>query len=135
MPGIEARAPERTESRSGLAGSPNACPVWRPTSATAASTCAYEIGRVGLVVGVEKGADLGGDGEPGGHGQAERGHLVQVRALAAEQVLHFAAALGAFGAEGIDPLRHCWLPEMRAQSVPRQARECNPMPKLTHPTP
>ncbi len=49
-------------------------------------------------------ADLGGDGETG---EADAGHLGEVRALAAEQVLHVALALGVFGAEEIDHLlRH-----------------------------
>ena len=38
MPGIEARAPERTETSSGLAGSPKTWPVSVPTWASAAST-------------------------------------------------------------------------------------------------
>jgi hypothetical protein len=39
-------------------------------------------------------ARLGGDDEPGRHGQAQVGHLGEVGALAAEQVLHVLAALG-----------------------------------------
>ena len=40
MPGIEARAPERTDTRSGLLLSPKVLPVMRPTAASAFSTCA-----------------------------------------------------------------------------------------------
>ncbi len=68
-----------------------------------------EIGRVGLAVVVEVGAKLGGDGEAGRHRQAEMGHFVQVRALAAEQIFHFPPSFRALGAEGIDPFRHCSL--------------------------
>ncbi len=39
MPGIEARAPERTETSKGLLVSPNFLPVMRPTWASAFSTC------------------------------------------------------------------------------------------------
>ena len=72
-----------------------------------------KVGRIGFAVGVEVGADLSGDGEAWRHGQAERSHVVQVRALAAEQVLHFAPAFGALGAEGIDPLRHVYFPNLK----------------------
>ena len=40
MPGMEALAPERTETSSRLAGSPKRLPVMRPTWASAASTSA-----------------------------------------------------------------------------------------------
>jgi len=38
------------------------------------------------------GADLGGDGEAGGHRQADAAHFSEVRAFAAEQRLHRAVA-------------------------------------------
>ena len=76
-----------------------------------------KIRRIGLAVGVEVGADFGGDGEARRHGQAERGHLVQVRALAAEQVLHLRPAFGALGAEGVDPLRHRSAPQYPAKDL------------------
>ena len=82
-----------------------------------------KVGGIGFAVGVEVGADLSGDGEARRHGQAERSHLVQVRALAAEEVLHFAPAFGALGAEGIDPLRHVSRPQSQAKDPERaQAR-------------
>jgi len=65
-----------------------------------------KVGGIGFAVGVEKGADLGGDGEARRHGESERSHLVQVRALAAEQILHLRPPFRAIGAEAIDPLRH-----------------------------
>ena len=88
MPGIEARAPERTETSSGLARSPNFLPVMRAICASPASTCSLKVLRIGLAVGVVVGADLGGDGEAGRHRQAEIGHLGEAGALAAEQVAH-----------------------------------------------
>ena len=54
-------------------------------------------------MGVEVGADLGGDGEAGRHRQAEIGHFGEVRALAAEQIAHVGLALGLAVAEGVDP--------------------------------
>ena len=50
-------------------------------------------------------AGLGGDDEPGRHRQAQVGHLRQIRALAAEQVLQVLVSLG----EVVDELRHCTL--------------------------
>ncbi len=42
MPGIDARAPERTDTSSGFCGSPNVFAVMRPTAASAASTCGFK---------------------------------------------------------------------------------------------
>jgi hypothetical protein len=61
---------------------------------------------IGAAVVVVIGADLGGDGEAGRHRQSEVGHLGEVRALAAEEVLHPGLALRLAVAEGVDPLRH-----------------------------
>jgi hypothetical protein len=73
---MEARAPERTETRSGLSGSPKRLPVMRRR-----------------------------DREARRHRQAEIGHLGEPRALAAEEVAHLGAAFGLAVAEAIDPLR------------------------------
>jgi len=64
-----------------------------------------ELLGVGALVGVVVGADFGGDSESGRHGQADAGHLVEVGALAAEQGLHGAVAVGLAGAEEVDVLR------------------------------
>ncbi len=64
-----------------------------------------EVLRIGLAVGVIVDAGLRGDGEAGGHGQAQRAHLGEVGPLAAEQVLHRGVAVRAAPAEGIDPAR------------------------------
>ena len=60
--------------------------------------------RVGLAVQIVVDAGLGGDGEAGGHRQAQARHLGQVRALAAQEVLHGGRALRPSSAEGVDPL-------------------------------
>ena len=64
---------------------------------------AAERRRIGALVGVVVGADLGGDGEARGHRQADAAHLGEVRALAAEQRLHRPVAVG-LAAEGVDVL-------------------------------
>ena len=56
-------------------------------------------------------AELGADGEAGGHGQAELGHFGQVGALAAERVLHRRIAFGPLRAEEVNVLLgHFWFP-------------------------
>ena len=65
---------------------------------------AVQFRRVGLLVVVEVGADLGRDREPGRHRQADAAHLGQVRALAAEQGLHAAVPVALAVAERVDPL-------------------------------
>ena len=52
---------------------------------------------------VELGADLGGDGESGGTGHANVGHLGEIRALATEEILHLLVALRLAAAEEIEP--------------------------------
>jgi hypothetical protein len=89
---MDARAPERTETRSGLLPSPNPLPVMRT-----------KVSGIPFVVGVELRADRGRDGEARRHRQAEIGHLGEPRALAAEEVAHAGAALGLAAAEAIDP--------------------------------
>ena len=59
--------------------------------------------RIAALVVVVVGADLGGDGESGRHGQADAAHLGEVGALAAEQRLHRAVAVGLL-AEQVDEL-------------------------------
>ena len=65
-----------------------------------------EFCRVGAAVVVVVGADLSGDGEPGRHGQADACHFCQVGALATQQGLHAAVAIGGSAAEMIDYLVH-----------------------------
>ena len=72
-----------------------AWPATRPISAMRGVDLRVEVGGKGLAVGVEIGADLGGDGEAGRNGQAERGHFGQIGALAAEKLPHGRRPFGA----------------------------------------
>ena len=105
MPGMEARAPERTETSSGFCGIAEGAAGELADLGERLLDLAFELRRIGLAVVVVIGADLGGDGEARRHRQAQIGHLGEVRPLAAEQVLHPRLALGLAVAEGIDPLR------------------------------
>ena len=64
-----------------------------------------ELRRIAAVVGVEITADFGSNREPRRHGQTDSRHFGQVRALAAQQRLHHAAAVGMAIAEVIHVLR------------------------------
>ena len=102
MPGMENLAPERTETRSGLFGSPKPLPVSASTLLDGRQDVVPEPGRE-LLAGAEVVvAGLGGDGEAGGSRQARVGHLGQAGTLAAQQVLHPAVALGLAAAPGVD---------------------------------
>ncbi len=63
-----------------------------------------QLGRELAAELVELGADLGGDGEAGGDGQTDVGHLAQVGALATQQVLLFGLAFGLVAAEVVHTL-------------------------------
>ena len=100
IPGIDAAAPERTDTSSGSAGSPRVLPMAFSSAARCSLTWASSSGGRAAVLQVVA-AGVGGDREAGRDGQAQVGHLGEVRALAAEQVLLVLAAL----AEVVDPLR------------------------------
>ena len=103
MPGMESRAPERTATSSGMPlASPNLHAHDLLHVGDAGFHLRLEFLGIGPLVGVEVGADLGGDGEAGRHGQTDAGHLGEVRALAAEERLHGAVAVGFFVAPGVD---------------------------------
>ena len=104
MPGIEARAPERTETSSGRSGSPNLAPIASSMPASAVGDLRLQIGRIGFAVGVEMGAHLGRDREPWRHRQAEIAHFGEVGALAAEQVAHVGPPLGAARGQSDRPI-------------------------------
>ena len=108
MPGIEARAPERTETSSGFFGSPSLAPIDFFDLGERGGDLGLQLGRVGVVLLVVVGADLGGDGEARRHRQPEARHLGQIGALAAEQVAHIGAALGRAAAKAVDPLFARW---------------------------
>ena len=65
-----------------------------------------QFGGIALAVGIIMGADFGGDGEAGRHGQAQIAHLGQVRPLAAEQILHPGLAFRGAVTKRIDPFAH-----------------------------
>ena len=94
MPGIEARAPERTETSSGCSRSPKLRPTDFSTRAEVLGDRGLQFGRIRFVVVVKVRADGGGDREAGRHRNADVGHLGQARAFAAEDVLHLRVALG-----------------------------------------
>ena len=102
IPGIENLAPERTETRSGLAGSPKPLPVRRSTSLTASRTsCQRPSGSCSPAAKKSLHASVvivkpGGTGRPGDR------HLREAGALAAEQVAHRRAAFRPSAAPGID---------------------------------
>jgi hypothetical protein len=100
MPGIDSRAPERTDTSSGLDGSPNFLP-----------TCGFDhlqrfesllpqpFGELpaACVVFV---ACFGGDGETGGNGNAGTGHFSDASAFATKEIAHRRVTFG----EEIHPL-------------------------------
>ncbi len=94
MPGIETRAPERTDTSSGFFASPNLRPSAFSMRATLFATPSVEPFRILAVVVVIVIADAGGNRETRRHRQLERGHLGQVRALATQQIAHLRAPLG-----------------------------------------
>jgi hypothetical protein len=103
MPGIEARAPERTETSSGI---PEYLSSQLADMRKRRRDLCLQVIRIALRIGVIIGADLGRDGEARRHRQAEIGHFGKVRALAAQQIFHVRFAFGLAVAEGVDPLRH-----------------------------
>jgi hypothetical protein len=88
MPGIEARAPERTETSSGFFTSPNF--IFMDFSTSAQGRFDLFLQRVGVfpAIGVVMNADIRDNGETGGYRQAQIGHFGEIRALSAEQFLH-----------------------------------------------
>jgi hypothetical protein len=62
-----------------------------------------QAGRIGFPRQVEVVARLGSDGESRWHRQAQRRHLGEIGALAAEQGLHPGVAVGSSAAKGVDP--------------------------------
>ena len=92
IPGIENLAPERQETRSGLAGSPSRLPVRDSSVVQRGDLLLPEP--PGPVARLQEGAaGLGGDGEARRHRQPEPGHLRQVGPLAAEEGLDLVPGL------------------------------------------
>jgi hypothetical protein len=108
MPGIETAAPERTETSSGLALSPN----FLPSSFSSVDILVDFIHQALRAASRRRStglANLGGDGETGRDRQADAGHFGQVGALAAEELFLTAVAVGLGLAKVIDHLAS-WLP-------------------------
>ena len=106
MPGIDARAPERTETRSVWSGSPKPAPaipsIWaRPASISASRPSGTRAPCVVVAV-----AERRRDGEAGRDRQTDGGHLGEVGALAAEQRAHPGITVRRTPAEAIDPRAH-----------------------------
>ena len=85
IPGIEAREPERTLTRSGFDGSPNVIPTLFSTRLRHSST-SRSVSGGSLPRFEERRAFLGGDREPGGHGEPQARHLGEPRPFAAEEI-------------------------------------------------
>jgi hypothetical protein len=84
----------------------------------------FETLRIGAIVGVVGGADLGGDGKARRNRQSECGHFGEVGALAAEEFFHARIAVGHAGTEAIDefgrpPGQSVLTDECRSQQSPR----------------
>ncbi len=102
MPGIETRAPLRTETSSGSASIAEALSGTRFQLVHCALDLTVEAVGKAFALLVEAQARLGRDREAGGHRQSGAGHLGKARAFTAEQLFHRAVAFF----EEIDILRH-----------------------------
>src|SRR5262249_29480282 len=84
-----------------------------------------QLGRILAVVGVVPVANFGGEREAGRDGQADVGHLGEVGALAAEEVLQGGVTFGLAAAEEVDVLRHScaflWLGPRRSGRLCRSS--------------
>ena len=93
MPGMEARAPERTETSRGLSLIAKLLANLLFQLLQVYKDVSHDILIDLAAIGVVLGAGLGGNGKSGGHGHAGIGHLGQVGALAAQQLTHVLVAL------------------------------------------
>ena len=130
IPGIEIAAPERTETRSGSAGSPKRLPgALLRARATCSSTSRPELGRDlpgphRLAAGVRR------DREAGRHGDPERGHLREADPLAAEQLAPAGSDLVECvdQAHGADPTHSARLPSRATNWRSCDASRSSPRP-------
>ena len=106
IPGIDTRAPERTETSSGSAASPKLLPVDPLDMGDAVGDLGGERVAEALALVIIERAGRSRDGEAGRHRQADRGHFGEVRALAAEQLLIARLAVGDAAAEAVDEAGH-----------------------------
>jgi hypothetical protein len=109
MPGIETRAPERTDSSSGLSGSPKTASCDLANLDQRFGYSAFEtIGHVAAIVIVPD-TGLRSDGQARRHRQAEMAHLGQVCALSAQEISIRSRAFRLPVAKSVDPFRHARL--------------------------
>ena len=81
-----------------------------------------QIGGIGFAILVVVGAKFGADREARRYRNAETGHLGEVGALAAEQVLHLRATFGLAASERVNPFCHVVIPIPRYVKSPRRLR-------------
>ena len=94
MPGMDARAPLRTETRRGFSGIAEALAGDGFHLLDVNKDLSDDLVVDLLAVLIVLSAGLGGDGEALGNGHAQAGHLSQVSALAAQQLTHGTVAFG-----------------------------------------
>jgi hypothetical protein len=108
MPGIDARAPERTDSSSGSAAIAECLVHLLFDERDSLQYFVFDQRqRAFLALFGEYGAGLGADREAGGDGDAQAAHLRQIGTLAAEQVLHRRPPVGARRAEQVYVFDRC----------------------------
>ncbi len=105
MPGIEARAPERTDTRSGRAGIAQPAAGRRLEALEPGLHLLPEAGRILLAARVVGRPRVGSDGEARRHGDAEIRHLGELAPLSPEAGPEGARSLGLAVGEEVDVLR------------------------------
>ena len=106
MPGIETRAPDRTETSSGFGGSPNIAVGRALDMRDAMRDLIGQAIRKGFAIGIIGSAHLSGDRKARRDGQTNRRHPIKVRAFAAKQVFGKPVAIGNAAAETVHILGH-----------------------------
>ena len=104
MPGIEARAPERTETSSGLARSPKVLPVMRADLRRARCDLRFELVRIGLAVGVVVVQTSVVMVKPGGTGRPRLAISARPAPLPPSRLRMLGRALGLAVAEACRPI-------------------------------
>ena len=105
MPGIEARAPERTGDEKRVFSIAETLADLLADFGKRSLHIFLQAVREVLVIIVIGRADISRDGEARRHRQSQIGHLGKVRALAAEQVFHRRIAFSRAVAKAVNPLR------------------------------
>ena len=106
MPGMENLAPERTLTSSGSEASPSFLPIFVFEVRERMRDLFADLFRDAVLVLKIDVADFGGDGEAGRNGNARAAHLGQASAFSAENVLHFAIAIGGAAAKCVNVFFH-----------------------------